>query len=80
MRAHPEPVGPENDAAILQGRTWADTVICAWGTHGAHLDRGRHVESLMRGTGAPLHLGLTRQGHPRHPLYIGYAARPEPWT
>jgi hypothetical protein len=81
MRAHPEPVGPENDAAILQGCTWADTVVCAWGTHGDHLDRGRHVESLMRGTGAPLHtLGLTRQGHPRHPLYIGYAARPEPWT
>jgi hypothetical protein len=80
MRAHPEPVGPENDAAILQGCTWADTVVCAWGTHGDHLDRGRHVESLMRGTGAPLHtLGLTRQGHPRHPLYIGYAARPEPW-
>jgi hypothetical protein len=81
MRAHPEPVGPANDAAILDGCGWADTIVCAWGTHGDHLGRGGHVEALMRGTGAPLHtLGLTRQGHPRHPLYIGYAARPEPWT
>jgi hypothetical protein len=81
MRAHPEPIGPANDAAILDGCAWADTIVCAWGTHGDHLDRGRHVETLMRGTGAPLHtLGLTRQGHPRHPLYIGYAARPETWA
>jgi hypothetical protein len=80
MRAHPEPVGPANDAAILDGCGWADTIVCAWGTHGEHLDRGRQVEALMRGTGAPLFtLGRTRQGHPRHPLYIGYAARPEPW-
>jgi hypothetical protein len=81
MRAHPEPVGPANDAAILDGCAWADTIVCAWGTHGDHLGRGRHVETLMRGTGAPLNtLGLTRQGHPRHPLYVGYAARPEPWA
>jgi hypothetical protein len=80
MRIHPEPVGPVNDAAILDGCGWADTIVCAWGTHGEHLDRGRQVEALMRGTGAPLFtLGRTRQGHPRHPLYIGYAARPEPW-
>jgi hypothetical protein len=80
MRAHPEPVGPANDAAILDGCGWADTIVCAWGTHGEHLDRGRQVEALMRGTGARLFtLGRTRQGHPRHPLYIGYAARPEPW-
>ena len=80
MRAHPEPVGPANDAAILDGCVWADMIVCAWGTHGDHLDRGRQVERLMRGTGMALHtLGLTRQGHPRHPLYIGYAARPEPW-
>jgi hypothetical protein len=80
MRAHPEPVGPANDAAIIEGCGWADTVVCAWGTHGEHLDRGRQVEALMRGTGTPLFtLGRTRQGHPRHPLYVGYAARPEPW-
>ncbi|MGB8621468.1 MAG: DUF1643 domain-containing protein [Paracoccaceae bacterium] len=81
MRAAEDPVGPANDAAILEGAPWADQIICAWGTHGAHLGRGPAVEALLRGTGLPLHhLGLTQAGHPKHPLYISYARRPERWT
>jgi len=81
MRAAPDPVGPKNDAAIEEGAGWADRIICAWGTHGAHLARGPAVERLLRATGLPLfHLGLTRDGHPRHPLYIAYAKQPEPWA
>jgi len=80
MRAAVDPVGPENDAAIAEGAAWAHTVLCAWGSHGAHLDRGAQVERLLRATGQPLtHLGLTRGGHPKHPLYIGYAVQPEAW-
>lgn len=80
MRAADDPVGPENDAAILEGADWADHIVAAWGTHGAHLDRGRQVEALLRGTGLPLyHLGLTRGGHPRHPLYIAYVQQPQVW-
>lgn len=80
MRAAADPVGPQNDAAILEGCGWADTVVAAWGTHGAHLDRGPAVETLLRGTGQPLfHLGLTQAGHPKHPLYIGYAQQPQSW-
>jgi hypothetical protein len=80
MRAAPDPVGPGNDAAIAEGAAWADAVVCAWGTHGAHLGRGAAVAALLRGTGRPLfHLGLTKGGAPRHPLYVGYAQAPEPW-
>ncbi|WP_171124210.1 MULTISPECIES: DUF1643 domain-containing protein [unclassified Ruegeria] len=80
MRAAADPVGPKNDAAILDGVQWADQIIAAWGTHGAHLDRGPAVETLLRGTGHPLfHLGLTKDGHPKHPLYIAYTQQPEPW-
>ena len=80
MRAQPDPVGPGNDAAIAESAAWADTVICAWGTHGAHLGRGMAVEALLRGTGRPLfHLGLSQAGHPKHPLYIGYSQQPLPW-
>ena len=81
MRAAEDPVGPENDAAILEGAAWADRIIAAWGTHGAHLARGPEVERLLRQTGMPLFtLGLTKEGHPKHPLYIGYAKQPEPWA
>ena len=82
MRRADEPVGrPENDAAIVAGCHWADTIVCAWGTHGAHLGRGPEVERLMRETGRVLHhLGLTKEGHPKHPLYIAYTQSPQVWA
>ncbi len=80
MRAAAEPVGADNDQAILDGALWADQVIAAWGTHGAHLDRGPAVEALLRRAGHDLfHLGLSKAGHPKHPLYIAYSQNPAPW-
>lgn len=80
MRAQADPVGPGNDSAIADGAAWADTVVCAWGNHGAFLQRGPAVAQLLRTSGRPLfHLGLSLAGHPRHPLYIGYSQPPEPW-
>ena len=81
MRRATDPVGPENDEAIRQAAAWADQVVCAWGTHGAHLDRGPAVEAMLRSGGFGLyHLGLSKAGHPKHPLYIGYDRQPEPWV
>lgn len=84
MRAQPDPVGPENDRAILESVDWAAgpgaRIVCAWGAHGAHLARGAAVERLLRNTGRELfHLGLTKAGDPKHPLYIGYDRQPELW-
>ena len=57
------------------------THLFAWGTHGAHLDRGPAVERLLRAQGRPLHhLGLTKDGHPKHPLYISYEQQPISWS
>lgn len=81
MRAADDPVGPANDDSIAQSAVWADVIIAAWGTHGAHLERGPAVEALLRATGRPLHvLGLTQAGHPQHPLYIGYDRQPVAWV
>jgi len=80
MRAAADPVGPFNDTAILEGANWADTVVAGWGTHGAHLNRGAEVETLLRAADVPIyHLGLSKAGHPKHPLYIAYAQQPQPW-
>ncbi len=80
MRAAQDPVGPENDAAIIEGCRWADQVVAAWGTHGAHLGRGAQMAALLHNTGTPVfHLGLSKDGHPKHPLYIAYARHPERW-
>ncbi|SFB01567.1 hypothetical protein SAMN05421688_2394 [Poseidonocella pacifica] len=81
MRRAEDPVGPRNDDAIRAAAMEADQIIAAWGTHGVHLGRGPAVANLLRETGRPLHhLGLTKDGHPRHPLYIGYHVQPTLWT
>ena len=81
MRAQGDPVGPGNDAAIAQLAAGVDMVICAWGTHGAHLGRGAAVQALLRGLNRPLHhLGLTKDGAPKHPLYIAYSQAPQIWA
>lgn len=81
LRAANDPVGPDNDSALRDAASWADHVIAAWGVHGEHRRRGDEVLSLLRATGRPLfHLGLTRHGHPRHPLYVAYSKRPETWS
>lgn len=80
MRAAAAPVGPDNDATLIAGATWADHIIAAWGVHGAHLDRGPQVAQHLQGLGRPLfHLGLSKAGHPRHPLYLPYAQQPQTW-
>ena len=81
MRKAKDPIGPDNDAAIFAGVAWADQVIAAWGTHGAHMNRGPQVTTLLQGTGKPLYtLGLSKHGHPKHPLYISYSQQPILWT
>lgn len=81
MRAQEDPNGIDNDAAILEGAQWADEIVCAWGTHGEHLGRGAQVETLLRQQPLPLcHLGLTKAGHPKHPLYISYSVQPVVWV
>ena len=51
-----------------------------WGTHGAHRMRGPQVEALLRAGGyVTHHLGLSKHGHPKHPLYISYDTKLVPW-
>ncbi len=81
LRKATSPTGRETDRVLREGAHWADAVLCAWGVHGAHEQRGDAVRTLLRDTGAPLvHLGLTRGGHPRHPLYVSYDVTPQDWT
>jgi hypothetical protein len=81
MRGVADPIGPGNDQAIADGALWADRIICAWGSHGSHMNRGSAVEQLLRDTRKPLwHLGLTLAGQPKHPLYIGYDSKPALWA
>lgn len=69
-----DPVGPDNDRAILDMAKTAKTVVCGWGTHGNLLSRGIRVEKLLAERNVHMFcLGQNTDGTPKHPLYIGYA-------
>ncbi|MBE9639029.1 DUF1643 domain-containing protein [Salipiger pacificus] len=77
LRRAEAPVGPENDPLLLRWHGEAAMTLVGWGLHGAHLGRGAEVTARLTG---PLHvLGLTKGGHPRHPLYVPYRAQPRLW-
>jgi hypothetical protein len=75
-----DPVGPENRAwfertLLHQG---VGPVVCGWGVHGRHLGQDRIVLEWLEQLGVKaVTLGATKDGHPRHPLYLPYTAA---WT
>lgn len=72
-----DPIGPRNDDYVRRWTRRADAVVAAWGIHGDLLERGRHVLRSLRRRGiAPMCLGRTKAGHPRHPLYLRADTRP----
>lgn len=74
MKKSPDPVGPENDTCLRRVCSIIPTVVACWGTHGAFMSRGPLVRANFAGWwsgGKRLqHLGLTKHGHPKHPLYL----------
>ena len=84
MKRAADPVGPDNDAVIVEVLSEAalagDVVICGWGNHGRHRGRDREAAALAASTGAVLHaLQTNADGSPKHPLYIGHHIPPTPW-
>ena len=75
MMAAPDPVGPDNDKYIREAFVSAakagGPVIAAWGANGVHAGRDATVRALATECGVTLMcLGTTKDGHPRHPLYV----------
>ncbi len=66
-----EPIGPDNHRHISDCVLEADIIIAAWGTHG----KDAKVTSAVRDIVAKFEkkmfcLGKTKEGHPKHPLYL----------
>lgn len=78
MLAAGDPVGPENDKWLQRIVSLADLVVAAWGAHGTHLGRDEQLRELLSGVQLH-HLGLTKHGHPRHPLRLPAGVRPVEW-
>ena len=81
MKAVRDPVGKGNDAAILRAAREAKLVVCAWGNHGEHRERGRKVLAFLKSNAVELsYLRINKSsGHPAHPLYLPGTLRPIQW-
>ena len=82
MRAHPDPIGPANDEVTLNTVAHVidrgGIIVCGWGNHGLHLDRGVALRRLLRPY--TLHsFPITKQQQPGHPLYLKASITPLPW-
>ncbi len=73
LRSSIEPIGPDNDLVIVDTlrRLDIERVIVGWGADPSMRDRAGRVLNLILDTGhQPMALGVTKEGFPRHPLYL----------
>lgn len=69
LAGHTDPVGPMSDHHLLDVAGESDgPLVAAWGAHPFARDRAAYVTAMIG-----IHcfcLGKTKEGHPRHPLYV----------
>lgn len=69
-------IGPDNDKHIdaISQMSNVNTCVIAWGAHRVAAWRAKHViEMLDKHFINPMCLGQTKDGSPKHPLYVPYA-------
>lgn len=73
-----DPIGPENDRHLREVAMSGSPLIAAWGAH-AESSRVDQVLSLP-GFGGIACLEVTKNGAPRHPLYLRKGLMPMVWN
>lgn len=68
-----DPIGPDNDFHLRNISNKADIIIAAWGIHGNYLDRDKTVMKILKD---PKCLAITKNGYPKHPLYLKKDLKP----
>lgn len=77
MKGAADPVGPDNDDHLGEAIMQASLTIAAWGVHGSYKGRDKQVIARYGHDDRISCLGLTKDGHPKHPLYL--KADTKPW-
>jgi hypothetical protein len=73
-------IGPDNDENIDHMNGVASMTVAAWGEHPAARQRQPKIRHLLEKRHPIYCLGLTKDGYPRHPLYLESTTRPVEWT
>ena len=78
--AEPEEVWDRNLDHILAAAGSSERVVAAWGGDGKAERRAVRVLEAFQDVDQELHcLGVTKSGHPRHPLYVSAETVPVPF-
>lgn len=71
MKALEVPNSDHNDRYILETCKKSKKVVCCWGNHGAHMDRGDAVRQMLDANQIDKYaFALNKSGAPKHPLYL----------
>lgn len=70
LRKVADPIGLKNNYYIQLATRRASLIIVAWGIHGSFQGRDKVVHNLIYRDQNLYCLGLTKDGYPRHPLYL----------
>ena len=82
LRAATDPMGPDNLRVILETsqEPEVERIVAGWGANDRHFGAGILLKRALQEEGHELfHLGMTKEGHPKHPLYLPASVRPIPW-
>lgn len=64
-----DPIGPDNNLWLGLSADHASRIVLAWGVNGTLYDRNNDVIRSLSRYGL-FCLGISKEGHPKHPLYI----------
>ena len=82
LMRHADPVGPDNYAVVereLRYHLTTGIIIAAWGANWLAAKGQQGIQRALRDGGAAKCLGKTKDGAPRHPLYLKSSQPLEPW-
>lgn len=84
MKSQIDPVGGiANRSYLLNFCDRSSIVVAAWGAHGSFGEEAEWVKctyDIYGGNKKLHHLGLTKGGHPKHPLYLKSDTKPQLWV
>lgn len=78
MLSQADPIGDGNDTWLNAIAIDASIIVPCWGNDGAHMNRSETMLQYLPAEKLRC-FGVTKQGHPRHPLYMANRAELLPW-